>query len=54
MLVVDPFMGSGTCILAAERSGRTAYGFELDARYCDLIIQRWEEFTGREAVRINA
>jgi DNA modification methylase len=53
MVVVDAFLGSGTCIVAAERTGRIAYGFELDARYCDLIIQRWEEFTQQEAVRVD-
>ena len=54
MLVVDPFMGSGTCIMAAERTGRTAYGFELDPRYCDLVLQRVEQFTGKEAVKLDA
>jgi len=53
MLVVDPFLGSGTCIMAAERTGRTAYGFELDPRYCDLVLQRVEQFTGKEAVKLD-
>ena len=49
-LVVDPFLGSGTAIIAAERTGRRCYGFDLDARYCDVILTRWESFTGQEAV----
>ena len=53
MLVVDPFLGSGTCIMAAERTGRRCYGFELDARYCDLILQRVEQFIGKEAVKLD-
>ncbi len=53
-LVVDPFLGSGTAIIAAERTGRRCFGFDLDARYCDVILQRWEEFVGEEAVRCDA
>jgi DNA modification methylase len=53
MLVVDAFLGSGTAIIAAERTGRRCYGFELDPRYCSVILARWEEFTQREAVRID-
>ena len=52
-LVVDPFLGSGTAIIAAERTGRRCYGFDLDARYCDVILRRWEEFAGGEAVRVD-
>ena len=48
-LVADPFLGSGTAIIAADRMGRRCYGFELDARYCDVIVSRWEEFSGQEA-----
>jgi len=47
-LVADPFLGSGTAIIAAERTGRRCYGFDLDARYCDVILARWESFTGQE------
>jgi site-specific DNA-methyltransferase (adenine-specific) len=52
-LVVDPFLGSGTAIIAAERTGRRCYGFELDARYCDTILQRFESFMGETAVRCD-
>lgn len=44
-IVLDPFLGSGTTLIAAEKSGRVCYGMELDPKYCDVIIQRWEEFT---------
>jgi DNA modification methylase len=49
--VYDPFLGSGTTIIAAERSGRKCLGCELSPHYCDAIIQRWEEETGRQAIR---
>jgi len=48
-LVLDPFMGSGTTVLAAESCGRVAAGLELDPRYSDVVVRRWEEATGRQA-----
>lgn len=48
-IVLDPFGGSGTTIIACEQLGRKCRSMELDARYCDVIIQRWENFTGRKA-----
>jgi DNA modification methylase len=45
-IVLDPFLGSGTTILAAERTGRICYGVELDPRYVDVIIRRWQAYTG--------
>jgi DNA modification methylase len=48
-IVLDAFIGSGTTLLAAERTGRRCYGIELDARYVDTAIERWERFTGRKA-----
>lgn len=49
-LILDPFLGSGTTIIAAEATGRRAAGFELDPRYVDCIIRRWQQMTGKEAV----
>lgn len=49
-IILDPFMGSGTTILAAEKVGRRAYGVELDPQYVDVAIRRWQDFTGRDAV----
>ena len=49
-IVLDPFMGSGTTILAAERIGRRAFGLEIDPLYVDVAVRRWQSFTGRDAV----
>lgn len=48
-VVFDPFLGSGTTLLAAESSGRVCAGIELDPGYCDVIVKRWEQFTGKKA-----
>ncbi len=48
-IVLDSFMGSGTTLLAAERTGRIAYGMDIDPGYIDVSIARWEKMTGREA-----
>ena len=45
----DPFLGSGTTLIAAEKTGRKCYGMELDPKYCDVIVKRWEDFTGKKA-----
>jgi site-specific DNA-methyltransferase (adenine-specific) len=49
-LVLDSFGGSGTTLIAAEKNGRTAMLMELDPRYCDVIVKRWQDFTGKIAV----
>lgn len=49
-IVLDPFMGSGTTILAAERVGRWAYGLEIDPAYADVAVRRWQNFTKADAV----
>jgi site-specific DNA-methyltransferase (adenine-specific) len=50
-LVYDPFLGSGTTLIAAEQLGRKCYGMEISPAYCDVIVKRWETLTGRKAVR---
>ncbi|WP_244487262.1 DNA methyltransferase [Afipia sp. Root123D2] len=49
-IVLDPFMGSGTTILAAEKVGRRGYGVEIDPLYVDVEIRRWQDFTKRDAI----
>jgi site-specific DNA-methyltransferase (adenine-specific) len=49
-IILDSFGGSGTTMLAAEKNGRIAYVMELDPKYCDVIVKRWEDFTGKKAV----
>jgi len=49
--VLDLFGGSGSTLIGAEQTGRRAYLMELDPLYCDVIVQRWEQFTGRKAER---
>jgi DNA modification methylase len=52
--VLDLFGGSGSTLIGAEMTGRRAFLMELDPLYCDVIVQRWEKFTGRKAERLGA
>ena len=52
-IVLDPFLGSGTTVLAAERVGRACYGIELDPIYVDTTIRRWQKLTGMSATHAN-
>ena len=52
-IVLDPFVGSGTTVIAAEKTGRQAYVLELDPIYCDTAIRRWEAYTGKHAVHVD-
>ncbi|WP_252258544.1 site-specific DNA-methyltransferase [Erythrobacter aurantius] len=51
-IVLDPFLGSGTTMIAAERVGRICCGIELDPKYVDRAIRRWEAFTGEHAIHV--
>lgn len=51
--VLDLFGGSGTTIMACEQNGRNAYVMEYDPHYIDVIIERWENFTGQKAKLLN-
>ncbi len=51
--VLDLFLGSGTTMIAAEKIGRICYGMELDPKYCDVIVKRWQDFTGSDATMEN-
>jgi len=52
--IYDPFLGSGTTLIACEMEGRACHGLELSPAYCDVIVKRWEDFTGLKAERITA
>lgn len=52
-VVFDPFLGSGTTLLAAEKVGRTCYGVEYEPRYIDVAVRRWQKVTGKDAVLIH-
>ncbi len=51
--IYEPFLGSGSTLIACEKTNRKCYGMELDPHYCDVIVKRWEEFTGNKAERVE-
>ena len=53
-IILDFFGGSGSTLIAAERTNRHAYLMELDPKYCDVIVKRWEDFTGNTAKRVSS
>jgi len=53
-LLLDPFLGSGSTLIACEKTNRKCYGMELDPKYCDVIIQRWQDYTGRQAIHAES
>lgn len=52
-IILDPFAGSGSTLIACEKSGRLARCIELEPKYCDVIIRRWQELTGLDAVHVE-
>ena len=52
-IVLDLFLGSGSTLIACEKTNRKCYGMELDPHYCDVIVKRWEDFTGKKAELAN-
>jgi len=51
-VVLDLFLGSGSTLIAAEKTGRICFGMELSEYYCDVIIKRWEDYTNQKAVKL--
>lgn len=51
-IVLDLFLGSGSTVIACEKKYRKCYGMELDPKYCDVIIKRWEDYTGKKAIKL--
>lgn len=52
-IVLDPFLGSGSTLVACEKTNRACYGMELDPRYADVIVDRWVNYTGNRNIRVN-
>jgi DNA modification methylase len=52
-LIADLFLGSGSTLIACEKTGRICYGMELDPKYVDVIVQRYVDFTGQENIKLN-
>jgi DNA modification methylase len=52
--VLDLFLGSGSTLIACEKTNRKCYGMELDPAYCDVIVQRWEDYTGKKAILMES
>jgi len=53
-LIYDGFLGSGSTLIAAEKKNRKCYGMELDPKYIDVIIKRWQEYTGKKAIHAES
>lgn len=51
--ILDPFLGSGSTLIACEQTNRICYGCEIDEHYCSVIIKRWENYTGQQAVKLQ-
>jgi DNA modification methylase len=53
-ICIDMFLGSGSTLIACEKTNRKCYGMEIDPHYCDVIVKRWEDYTGNKAERFEA
>ena len=53
-IILDPFLGSGSTLIAAEKTGRACYGIEIDPRYCDVAVKRWEKMTCKQAIHAES
>lgn len=53
-ICLEPFSGSGSQIIAGERTGRRVFAIELEPHFCDVAVRRWEDFTGRKAERVSS
>ena len=51
--VYDPFIGSGTTLIAGEQEGRSVYALEIEPAYVDVTVRRWEDFTGQKAIQVT-
>lgn len=52
-IVIDPFLGSGSTLIASEKTNRVCYGMELDPKYIDVIVQRYVDYTGNNKIKKN-
>ena len=52
-IIVDGFLGSGSTLIACEHTNRICYGMEIDEHYCSVIIERWQKYTNKKAVKLN-
>ncbi len=52
-IILDPFLGSGSTLIACEKTNRICYGMEIDEKYVDVIIKRWEDYTGNKAIKVS-
>ena len=52
-IIVDGFLGSGNTLIACEHTNRICYGIEIDEHYCSVIMERWQKYTNKKAVKLN-
>jgi DNA modification methylase len=53
-LIIDFFLGSGSTLIACEKTKRKCYGMEIDPHYCDVIVKRWQDYTGQQAIHAES